>query len=72
MYKLSSGKTLKTVSTISYQLFISPKDKPSKTMKNVFISSKKLLSFSRYAIFLYIRLLLFFSQSAIALEVDQR
>ena len=39
---------LKLVSTIFYQIFFSPNDSPSKTVKNVFISFKNPFSFSRY------------------------
>ena len=52
MYKLSSGKMLKVVLAIFYQLFIShQRIALQKLLKMFFISSKKLFSFSRYAIF---------------------
>ena len=50
--KLSSGKTLKLVSAIFCQLFISYQSIAlQKLWKMFFVSSKKLFSFSRYAIF---------------------
>ena len=63
---------LKLMSAIFYQIFYSPNDSPSKTMKNAFYFIKKALFVLEIIKFLYFRPSLFFSMSAIALEDDRR
>ena len=50
--QISSKRILKLVCTIFLSnVYFSPNDSPSRTMKNVFISSKKPFLFSRYSSF---------------------
>ena len=53
-------------------LYFSPNDSPSKTMKDVFGFIEKALFVLEIFKFLYFHLSLFFSLSAIALELDPR
>ena len=72
MTSVSGEKALIFKACVRYflsNIYFSPNDSPSKTMKNVFLFHQKSSSFQTYSNF---RVPLFFSLSPIALEVDPR